>query len=115
MPKNTSDYIKYTRLSPDHLEIEFENLKDDGLLIIKEAHYQTWVATSEGRELIVKRTNPNEIEEGFIKIAIPKDAISIDLFQKTGTNYFIYVSIFSFFIVLAILIIPHRQFQNLKN
>ena len=114
IPKNTSDYTKYSRIAPDHIKIELKNLKDDGLLIIKEAHYHTWAATSEGRELIVERSNLNEIEEGFIKIAIQKDTISIDLFQKTGTNYFVYISIFSFLIILALLIIPCRKFQNLK-
>jgi hypothetical protein len=115
IPKNTSDYTEFSRLGPDHIRIELENPKDDGSLIIKEAHYHTWAATSEGRELIVERSNLNEIEEGFIKIGIQKGIISIDLFQKTETNYFIYVSICSFFIILAILIIPHRQFQNLKS
>ncbi len=102
-PEGIAKEVEFQRSAPDDISIRITDLESDGVLIVKEAYYPTWISKSNDTPLDI-----HETDEGFIEIFCQRGISQIELIQKPSDNTYLYVSFFSFITLIAILIIPFK-------
>jgi hypothetical protein len=100
LPADIAEDIEFSRVAPDRIEIGISDLKTDGVCIIKEAFYPTWIAISEDSSLDLEKT-----ENGFIRIFCPKDLDMIVLFHRPITHAYFYIAFITLIILMGAFLI----------
>ncbi len=107
LPIDAAKEIGVTRMIPDRIEMEISDLRADGILILKEAYYPTWIAKSDDVILNIEKE-----ENGFISVFCPEGLDGLTLFQRPFVDTYFFMTLITLFAIAGIFLILHRTFEQ---
>jgi uncharacterized membrane protein len=87
-----------TRPNPDRIEVSFDTVQRATKIVVKEAYFPTWAATTDGQSLPVARDS----KTGYILLTVPAGTNQLTLYQKPQPGIWSVVSIISLLVCIGL-------------